>query len=319
VKKVVKLAFFFSFCFILILLLAAAAIFLARWLDAARYIPARSLALFSALKDSLQRCLPAALYGALAFSLAYACRKKTPAFVSMLCLFVLSLGLGAGFSLGLERLAGPGAYQGELTPPRTLGEPGLILSQGDTATILLADPGDAGGARVISLQDRPLLYEENPPGPAFPELPPAPFDLELPGFITSLGVDLSLAARNLENRLAGGNRSLIVYLGALCFFLVSLRFMFTLSVWPLASATIALLVFRGILSLEVFLNTASTQNYLAGLLGGLLPGEPLPGSVLAAGPGALVSPVILAFLGVLALLVSLPLSRRRQKREAGHG
>jgi hypothetical protein len=187
--------------------------------------------------------------------------------MSILCVFVLSGSFAAGISLGLLHANTVIAMPVKAAPP-TLGGPGLILTQGETAVVLLDEPSNPRGSRVVAIPGRPLIYQKSPAGPVNSTLtlPPIPFRIGGPYFITSLFIDFSLAAGRLQDRLGEGLLSFGIYLGALCLFLSSLRFVLELSSWPLANIFLGTLIFRGILAAETFLDSAEIQRFIGSLL-----------------------------------------------------
>jgi hypothetical protein len=251
--------------------------------------------------------LSVALYFSLLFSLSYTVRRRIFAPAAMLCLFVLGSAACFGISLGAEGLSRIVEY---LAPQKSLGNPGLILTQADNAIVLIRDPEDAWGPRVVSIPGRPLLYQELPrglDGNPIP-LPSVPFRTDTAWVLQSFFTDFSLASGGLVNRFNspnGGALSFAAYLCALVFFLVSLRFALGLSHWPLANLFIGFLVFRGVLSMEVFLGAPEIGGTLDSLLGEMIPSR-------------YIVPLIFAFLGFLVCLYSFLsfLARRRDAYEA---
>ena len=59
----------------------------------------------------------------------------------------------------------------------------------------------------------------------------------------------------------------LIYVLSLVFLLASFRFVMNLSVWPLANLFAGALIFRGVLALETFVNSAETGALLAPFLG----------------------------------------------------
>jgi hypothetical protein len=125
---------------------------------------------------------------------------------------------------------------------------------------------------VVSLADRPLAYQEVPLGPnnTVLELPPAAFRDETTPFLNSLVVDFSLSARQFEERRNAGFIPFLIYSFSLIFLLASLRFVLEMSRWPLANLFLGAVVFRGILSLETFLNAREIQAFFESFLGNRL-------------------------------------------------
>jgi hypothetical protein len=292
-KNTARLALFFSVSFIVFFLLFALIRFLNLRIEAIRVVPVPPGIGFGEALSAVQRALPAALYFSILLSLSYTARRKIPGPLSIIGLWALALAFTLALSLGLDRAAKlpPLLVQGEV---KSMGKPGLILSQADTAMVLLRDPGEIRGSRVVSIQDRPLVYQEVPLGPNNPvlRLPPLPFRNEAVYFMNSLFIDFSLTAGQFTGRLEEGLIPFIIYTASLIFLLVSLRFIMDLGNWPLASLFLGALVFRGILALETFLNSREIQALLNSLLEGRI-------------PGPLRTPLVFCGLGFLILLYTL--------------
>jgi hypothetical protein len=299
VKNIARLVLFFSIAFISVFLAVAAARYISLWIDALRMIPARTTRPLTALFDALQWALPGAVYGSLLFSLGYAARQGVPVPRTMICLFLLGLLFTTGTALALVRVRAAGAV-----PVRelhaSLGEPGLILSRGDTAIVLLDESGEELGSRVVSLPGRPLVYQELPIGSdnRAISLPPVPFRDQPANFITNLRIDLALAAEQFDSRLGEGLVPFGAYAAALVFLLVSLRGILDLSVWPLANLLLGALVFWGVLVLETFLDSGETLSFIAPFLGKWI-------------APAFMSPLVFSGLGLLITLYSILASLAR--------
>jgi hypothetical protein len=267
VKRLAQLSLYFSICFGVIFPVTVLLRYLYLWIDAARFIPAESIGILASVISAGQWALPIAVYIAILVTLSYSVRKAFPVSLSMLCIFILACGFGTGVSLGLLRANSSMVLPGEVTPP-ALGGPGLILTQGETTVILMDEPSNPAGSRVIAIPGRPLIYQKKPAGPAGGAftLPPLPFRIGGPYFITDLFIDFSLAARQFRDRLEQGLVPFGIYLGALCLLLSSLRFILELSSWPLCNIFLGALVFRGILTAETFLDSREIQKFIGSLL-----------------------------------------------------
>jgi hypothetical protein len=271
VKKIVRLLVFFSASFVLVLLGTSAVRYLQLWIEAAKMIPAQQEA-WPGIVAAAQWALPAALYTSILLALSYSARREISIPLSMFFIFVLSVLISGGAFLGIHQLETL-VPRGTVTPRHTLGTPGVILSQGDTAIVLLEDPSNALGRRVVSIPERPLIYQEVPTGPnnTILALPPVPFTGKENLFFTDLLVDLTLSARQIDARFRESPLSFGIYLGGLCLLLVSLRVVLELSSWPLANLFLGVLAFRGVLALEIVFNDGDVQQFLGGFLGRFFP------------------------------------------------
>jgi hypothetical protein len=293
IKNLARLVLFFSACFIVGFLSFEGIQFLHLRIDAVRFLPVQEEYLFPELISAAQQALPMALYLALLLSLSYTARRNIPISLSVISLTLLALGLTLGVSQGILQLKDiPASFSGRQPVP--LGGPGLIFSQGDTDIILLEDPSNIRGSRVVSLEGRPLAYQEVPLGPnnTILGLPPVPFRDETTDLIKGIVIDFSLTARQFEERLKGGLIPFLIYSFSLIILLASLRFVMELSRWPLANLFLGAVVFRGILALETFLNTREIQDFFASFLG-------------ASWDASLITPLIFCALSLLILLYTV--------------
>jgi hypothetical protein len=302
VKSLARLAFFFSLSFMAVFLTASAIRYLHIWIDAARLIPAAPLDIFASLISAGQWALPVTLYTSVLLALSYSARKAFPLPLSILCVFVLACGFTAGLSLGLFRANTALVLPWTAGPP-VLGGPGLILTQGETAVVLLDGSAKPEGSRVIAVPGRPLIYQKTPVGPvnAGFTLPSVPFRTGSPYFITSLFIDFSLVAGRFRDRLNEGYIPFGIYLGALCLLLSSLRFVMDLTSWPLANVFLGALGFRGILAAGTFLDSAEIQQFILLFLKADI-------------PQGLITPLVFCGLAVLAVLYTLLVHLARGRR-----
>jgi hypothetical protein len=206
----------------------------------------------------------------------------------MIVLFILGSAFCVGITTAAEGFSRLARY---IAPAKSLGNPGLILTQADNAMVLIEDPAEVWGRRVVSIPGRPLLYQETPRGPDNKPiaLPPIPFRTGTAWVLESFIIDFSITSRQMDSRFDQGLLPFLTYICALVFLLVSLRFVLGLSKWPLANLFLGALVFRGVLAMETFLNTLEVQEILNSLFGELVP---LP----------YFSPLIFVFLGLLVCL-----------------
>jgi hypothetical protein len=314
-KNLARLILFFSLSFAIVLLFSTGLRFFHIRIDGVRLLPVRPRMMLTDFTAAARWALPLGIYASLLSGLSYAARlnagllggRRRPlaAPLAMLCLFVLALTFGGGVSAGLERLEDMVPVQDSARP---LGEPGLLLTQGDTSIVLLREPGDDRGPRVAAIPGRPLLYQEQPLGPnnTILSLPPVPFRDNSPWFLRSIAVDFSLTARQFETRLKEGPLSFFIYAGALVFLLVSLGFILKFSNWPLANLCLGCLCFRGVLAAETFLNSPEMGELFSSFLGNRFPLPP-----------AYTTPLIFCFFGLLVNLYTflVYLAKRRSDEE----
>ncbi|MDR3114758.1 MAG: hypothetical protein LBU25_04475 [Treponema sp.] len=236
--------------------------------------------------------LPMTIYAVMLLGLRYTVRVSIPIPLAIISLVILGLGWTGGLALGLNRLTMPVPFQRTIL---SLGEPGLLLSRSDNAVVLLQDPHNPHSPQVISVPGKALVYAAVPPEgtpQTSLERPLLSFRTDPPVFLQGIIHDFASSAAQLHTRLREGFLPFMIYTGALMVLLSSLRFIFTLGTWPLANLCVRILVFRGVLALEAFLNTPRIQQDLLSLTGTWL-------------PKSLLSPVLLYALGLLLILYTL--------------
>ncbi len=295
VKGTAKLIIFYTSTFVISLLAMSLFTCVGVWVDAARHIPSFSIAFLPEFIKALSSTVSFALYVSILSSLSYSVRRNIKAPLALSVLLIISAGytlaLGVMFKQ-LETLNTTSAAENQSAS--TLGYPGLMLDLEDITIILLEDPSVPDGSRVVSIPGQPLIYQEIPAGPGntILPLPSAAFQEEMPYFLKSIMLDFSLASKHCHYLLNQNRVSFIIYIAALCFLLCSLRFLFTVSRWHLANLFLGALVFRGILTLEIFLGTDEIIELIQKFIGIWLPAQ-YAGSI------------ILAVLAVLVLLYSV--------------
>ena len=191
--------------------------------------------------------------------------------MTIICLFILNIALVTAVSIGGVRAK---VYTVKFyeSPAKTIGEGGLILSQGNISMVLLESPSKKDGKRVVSIPGQPLLYQAVPMGPGsrILSLPPAPFNQRIPYYLESLKIDFSMSTKLYDTLMARDLINFLIYLGSITLLLCSLRFVFTLSMWPLANLFFGALVFRAVLSLEIFINSESALQFIGNFIGNRL-------------------------------------------------
>jgi hypothetical protein len=299
-KNFAGLALFFSICFAVLFLLSGLFRFLALWIDAVREVPPAG-ELSGSFITAMGEALAMTVYITILLALSYTARGKMSALFSITAVVVLAAVFTLGASLGVRQLQ---KFEFALnTVPPVRARPGLILSRGGTAVVLLTDSSAAGGPQVVSLPDRPLIYREAAAGPAdtVSALPALPFDTGTAWVVRSVLIDFRLSAVELASRLDQGLPAFAVYGGALILLLSSLRFLLELSNWPLANLFQGAMAFRGILALEIFLNARETRVLVSSFFGNRL-------------PVSLITPLAFCALAVLVVLYTFLASLAGGKR-----
>jgi hypothetical protein len=298
VKSFARLVLFFTASFALVLAGAGGAGILHDWAEAAAFFPAADAS--GSLAAALTAALPAAIHLSLLLGISYAYRRKISYPAAFITLLVFALGLSMAASQCLGRLEAALVIKTRI-PPQTA-KPGLVIAlvPGSLSSQAVLLDGTPAGGRVLSLPDQNLLFE--PVASAYRTKPVRlPFGEESSPVLSSISADYGRSARVLKAWFEAGPLPYAVYAGSLIFFMISLGCLVNISVWPLANLFFGALVFRGVLSLESFLNSTETHRILTSFTGGLVD-EPL------------INPVIFAFLGVLVLLYSFLVFLARGRR-----
>jgi len=301
-KNFAKLTLFFSSSFIIIFITAILLGFVSSWNEYSKIILAETRSLHN-IADLAWGALPAALYLSILLTSSYSARRKTPIFKTIIFLIILSLVFSTAVSFGVSRTETLKPFLKPVSPIQA--EPGLILSRGDNAIILLKESSYVRGPRVVSIRGQPLIYQEVPLGPnnTIITLPEVPFEDITPWFIKSINIDFSISARELQNRMEDNYLSFAVYLFALALLLSSLRFLMELSQWPLANIFLGALVFRLILVFETFINAREINSLIFSFLGKRV-------------PPILITPLVLTVIGILIIVYTLLTNVARQRRRS---
>jgi hypothetical protein len=296
-KNLARLVLFFSNVFILSLLMTLGIRFLFSWIEAVRAIPAQSIEPAVVLVAAAKASLSTAIYCAVLFSLSYTARRAMPAAFSIFLVFLLTLVFSFALSMLLNRLE---AVESTATVmPKTLGETGLRLQSADVTIVIIGDPANRASPRVVAMPDRPLIFQQTPlPSQSIPSVP---FYSGNSWFMTSLGLDFGIVSEQLFVRLQSGLFFFCIYLFSIALLLSSFRFVFELSAWPLADLFFGILVFRGILSLEVFLDSGEIQNLIGFFSGRLI-------------PSGFISPTIYTGMALLVIMYTLLVNAARGRR-----
>jgi hypothetical protein len=289
-KNFARLVIFFSLSFAVLFFLTILVRYLQIRIDAVRSLPPRPDQALEDLFFAIRWALPATIYTSLLFGLSYSVRRRIFAPLSVLSLIILTTALSFATLTAADHLL---QVPGLVKPAKTLGGPGLILRQGDNVMVVLGEPAESQGSRVVSIPGNPLIFQGSPPGTTNStlNLPSVPFRTDTAWFLQSLIIDFSLVSRQFAARFAEGPLFFLVYTIALVFLLSSLRFILGLGNWPLANLFLGALVFRGVLTLETFLNSREIHGFLTDFIGGLI-------------PSSLMSPLVFCFLGFLVCLYS---------------
>jgi hypothetical protein len=299
-KNLARLTLFFSLSFAAFFFIAILLNFISSWIDMARLIPVDVRTGREAV-NAAWKSLPAAVYLSILLSLNYSAQRKMPNLPAVFCVVFLGTILTLAASIGISRT---GAVKPIFKPvaPVQAG-PGLILTQSENAIILLKESGEVRGPRIVSIPGQPLIYQEVPLGPnnSIIGLPALKFGDDVPWFLKSIGLDFSICAAELRERLNENFLFFAAYCFSLVLLLSSMRFLLELSQWPLANLFLGALVFRGILSFETFLNDRGIGALIGSFMNKKVPPE-------------LFTPLIFAALGTLIIVYTLLAGIARRER-----
>ena len=299
-KNIAKLTLFFTLSFIILFIIIILLRLLSAWIDMVRMIPVAAMPVENAA-EAAWKAFPSVIYISVLLALSYTVRKKMPIPMAIICIWVLGAAFTVGASIGINRIE---ALRPAIRSVASVyGRPGLMLSRSDNTMILLRESSVVRGPRVVSIPGQPLIYQEVPVGPnnTILGLPALPFTEDVPWFIESLGIDFNLSAKEFESRLDDDFSTFAVYAFSLILLLGSLRFIFELSQWPLANLFLGALVFRFILSLEIFLNS----SHINGLIVAFFKNKVL---------SSMITPLVFCALSVLIIFYTLMASLARSRR-----
>jgi hypothetical protein len=303
-KNLVKLVLFFSFSFITIFFAALLFRFLSVWIEMVSFVP-MPFAPVDDIAEMAWKALPVATYLSILISLSYTARKKLSLPLSIISVVILASMYTVGFLAGINRISDMLAPPTNIVSPVQSG-PGLILSGADSAMILLRESSEVRGPRVVSFPEQPLIYQELPLGPnhSVIPLPPLPLASETPWFVESIEIDFNLSGIQLRSRFEDSLINFASYAFALILLLGSLRFIFDLSQWHLANIFLGALAFRGIIALELFVNSREVNAMLSSFLQGMV-------------PPMLLTPIVFGALATLFILYTLLTSIARRRNTDG--
>jgi hypothetical protein len=292
-KNFAKFLVFWGICFPLLFLLATGITLLHVWIDAVSSVPAKTGIYLKEVIESGRWILPATLYLSVMFSINYGNRHKISRPLVFFSLIILASLFTFGASKGLN------SVYNMTEPPmkisrQTLGAPGMVLYRFDTAITLLDSPSNRMGSRVVSIDGRPLIYQEEPIGAngEIISLPPVPFYNPDKGFSRFIRGDLSISGQVMAARFEEGLAPYFAWICSLILLLVLLGFITKVSHWPLANILFRLLVFRGALAFEIFINSDAVSGFLRDFLRGAL-------------PDMFIAPVTFTAIAVLILIYAL--------------
>jgi hypothetical protein len=305
VKKILRLILFFNAGFIFVLLVFTAINFFHARSDGLTTVvlPGSFLWKFT---GSLYGRLPITFYLAILLSLSYAARRGISIPVSMFCVFILAMGWTALASLLIVRTDGlklPPVYEKSIK----LGEKGLVLSSNNGSMVLLDGPEEY--PRLIALPGMPFEYQKTKDDPIIRMVPAARalfFRNDESPRITRLVQKFQVAARKFEMLLSKNFMDFMIYMAALAFLLVSMRFIMNLSSWHFANLLFGAVVFTGILYLQVFIDSPRVQNLITAAIKNAIPED-------------IISPAVFCTLGLFftfftAFFSLLSKNARRKRR-----
>jgi hypothetical protein len=304
VKNFTKLVLLFSVCFIIIFIVSTSFKFLALHITWIKTLPPQPESSLTLVIAAAQWALSFALFSSILFSLSYSSRRGFNSLMAVISIMVFSIFFCTGISILLNSWE---AVPPEKTAAVRLGSNGLILSnslnRNETAVILLKGNIESRGPRVTSLPDQPLIFQESAGGNFY--LPAIPFGDDTPWFLKSLTLDIRLNAEIFQKRFNESFFSFLIYAGCLIFLLCSLGYAIKFSAWPLVNLFLGILVFRGILSLETFLNTPEMLEIISSFTKNMI-------------PVSISVPLIFLILGTLIHLYSFLIFVTRRQADDGH-
>lgn len=269
-KNFAKLAINYSLWFIIIFIIATGFRFLSLHVNWVANLPPKPESALTLLTAAADWALTLALFITILLALSYSARRNFNSLMSVAVIMGLSLFFCILISIFVKNRESIPPSQAALVQ---LGGDGLILSgslnKNETAVILLEGNTNSMGPRVISEPEKPLIFQENSGANFY--LPPVPFGDDTPWFLKSLSIDIRLNSEILHEKFSQGFFPFLIYAGALIYLLSSLGYIIKISVWPLVNLFLGLLIFRGILTFEVFINSPSVLEAIGLFLKNMIP------------------------------------------------
>ncbi len=268
-KGVARLILFASIFFTFILLTATAVATLQHWILAAQIIPPAPFALLPELAAAVWQVVPFVLYITILFSLSYSGRRGILAPLSTVLLTLLVGGAVIGLGEGLDRLeqslklAGSATAQ---TPLRT----GQIRSYGMGNAVLVGRDTGPDADWVIAQPGKPLSLRRMDASMAA-DLSVSTLRRSVPPSMQGLIADLAAYAERFRARRETGRLPYMAYVLSLAFFLASFRFILQITKWPLADLFLGTILFRWLVSLDLFIGSPEIIGFIADLGGPLVP------------------------------------------------
>lgn len=261
-----RLILFFSLSFVGICIFSALLRFLIIKIQVAGIFPPQGERNLSEFLEAARWALALSVHGAILLALSYSARRRifAPLSIPVIIFLACVMSFFGFWALRRANFLPPAQF-----PPKTLGQPGLILTQPGAVIVLLEEPEKIYGPRVVAMDGQALLFQEAPRGPgnSGAYLPRLPLISQAPWFLRSLAIDINLAGIQMEALFNRGLVPFITYAGTLIFFLASFRFILEFSVWPLANFFLGILAVRGVLALESFVNSPEITVFLGFYLG----------------------------------------------------
>ena len=292
-RNFARLTLYFSLTFILIFAAVTGLKYLSLQVDWAKILPPKPETPLTLLIAAAHWALALTLFSSIILTINYIVRREYFPLVSILTVMVLSIVFCFGISFALNKMK---SAPSSTVEGIQLSEKGLILSnslsRNVTAIILLEGTANPYGPRVTAIPGQPLAYIEGLPSAdanqnAALNLPPIPFTDNTPWFLKSFDIDIRINAEMFQQKYSEGILSYLIYVGSFIFILCSLGYLIKFSVWPLANLFLAMIVFRGVISLGTLLNAPEIQNVIGVFLNNkILTSLALP--LLFAGFGVLV-------------------------------
>lgn len=189
--------------------------------------------------------------------------------MSTVLLTLLVGGAVIGLGEGLDRLeqslklAGAAAAQ---TPLRT----GQIRSYG-TGSAVLADRDTGPDSDWVIVQPGKPLSLRRMDASMAADLSITTLQRNVPASMRGLIADLAAYAERFRAHREAGRLPYMAHILSLVFFLASFRFVLQITKWPLADLFLGTILFRWLVSLDLFVGSPEALGYIADLSGSLVP------------------------------------------------
>ena len=303
-KGIARLILVINICFVIVFLLALSVSLFQLRVEILQTKPILFGVSAEELINAIHIAFPFTIYTAILLGLSYTARRNFPNLPSIIIVMIIGICYSFLISIGIKTLSNT-LDESHSSKRIVLGSAGLIFSNSDRITVFLEDPSNEQSPQVVATSNQPLEYKRTTTFQNSSETAKSfkvmSAIINENSILYTIRRDLDFLVIQFRNRLMENFIPFIVYMISMVFLLSSLRFIMDISVWPLASLFLGILAFRGILSLDVWIESRSSQIFLILFLGDYL-------------PSWLITPLIFYVIGMVFLILTIISAIKRKRR-----